>query len=266
MQTFVLECGSAPLLVSLPHDGTFVPEEMAARLTAPARALPDTDWHVGRLYAIARALDASILRPYASRYVVDLNRAPDGAALYPGRRETGLVPLRTFADEPVWREGAAPDTAEVSARVDAWWRPYHAALAGELARLRRRHPRVVLWEGHSIRSQVPMLFDGRLPDYNLGTAGGASCDVALRDALGAQLARFDDRTHAVDGRFKGGWITRHYGRPQDGVHAVQLELAQCTYMDEDSFAWDEDGASRVQREIGRLLRECVRFAAAAGPA
>lgn len=262
MQTYGLEQGTAPLLVSLPHDGTFVPDELAERLSAPARALPDTDWHVGRLYAVARALDASILRPYASRYVVDLNRSPEGAVLYPGRRETALVPLVTFADEPVWREGMAPDAAERAARVDAWWRPYHAALAGELARLRRRHPRVVLWEGHSIRSRVPMLFDGRLPDYNLGTADGASCDPALRAVLAHALAGFDGRSHAVDGRFKGGWITRHYGRPDGGVHAVQLELAQCTYMDEDSFAWDEDGAGRVQREIGVLLRACLAFASA----
>lgn len=262
MQTYVLECGSAPLLVSLPHDGTFVPDEVAARLTAPARALPDTDWHVGRLYAVARALDASILRPYASRYVVDLNRSPDGAALYPGRRETGVVPTVTFADEPVWREGMAPDGDEIAARVDAWWRPYHAALAAELARLRRRFPRVVLWEGHSIRSRVPMLFDGRLPDFNLGTAGGASCDPTLGEALARALGGFVGRTHAVDGRFKGGWITRHYGRPREGVHAVQLELAQCTYMDEDSFVWDEDGAGRVQREIGVLLLACLAFASA----
>lgn len=261
MQAFVLEQGAAPLLVSLPHDGTLVPDDLCARLAPAARALPDTDWHVARLYAIARALDASILRPLASRYVVDLNRSPEGAALYPGRRETGLVPTTTFADEPVWLPGAEPDAAEIAARVDAWWRPYHAALRDELARLRRQHPRVVLWEGHSIRSRVPMLFDGRLPDFNLGTAGGASCDLALRDALARELASFAGRTHAIDGRFKGGWITRHYGRPGDGVHAVQLELAQCTYMDEDSFAWDEQAAARVQREIGRLLRAALAFAA-----
>jgi N-formylglutamate deformylase len=261
VQTFVLEQGTAPLLVSLPHDGSFVPDDLRARMTPVARELPDTDWHVARLYAVARAFDASILRPYASRYVVDLNRSPEGSALYPGRRETGLVPTVTFADEPVWQPGAEPDAAEVAARIDAWWRPYHAALKDELARLRRRHPRVVLWEGHSIRSRVPMLFEGRLPDFNLCTADGTSCDPALRDALARELATFEGRTHAVDGRFKGGWIIRHYGRPRDGVHAVQLELAQCTYMDEDSFAWDEDGAARVQREIGRLLRACAGFAA-----
>lgn len=260
MQTCILEPGSAPLLVSLPHDGTFVPDDMVARLTPAARALPDTDWHVARLYAVARALDASILRPLASRYVVDLNRSPEGAALYPGRRETGLVPTVTFADQPVWLPGAEPDAAEIARRVETWWRPYHLALHDEIARLRSRHPRVVLWEGHSIRSRVPMLFDGRLPDFNLGTAGGTSCDPALRDALALELKAFEGRTHAVDGRFKGGWITRHYGRPGDGVHAVQLELAQCNYMDEDSFAWDDDAAAKLQREIGRLLRACLAFA------
>jgi N-formylglutamate deformylase len=261
VRTFVLEQGTAPLLVSLPHDGIVVPDDIAARLSPAARALPDTDWHVSRLYAVARAFDASILRPLASRYVVDLNRSPEGAALYPGQRETGLVPAVTFADEPVWLPGAAPDAAQIAQRVEAWWRPYHAALRDELARLRRRHPRVVLWEGHSIRSRVPMLFDGRLPDFNLGTADGGSCDPALRAALAREVASFEGRTHAVDGRFKGGWITRHYGRPHEGVHAVQLELAQCCYMDEDSFAWDEEGSSRMQREIGRLLRVAIAFAA-----
>jgi N-formylglutamate deformylase len=257
MQPYVLERGSAPLLVSLPHDGTFVPDDVAARLTPAARRLPDTDWHVSRLYAIARAFDASILRPAASRYVVDLNRSPEGAALYPGRRETGLVPMVTFADEPVWREGEAPDADEIAARRAAWWQPYHDALRGELARLRALHPRVVLWDGHSIRSRVPMLFDDQLPDFNLGTADGASCAPALREALARTLAGFEGRTHAVDGRFKGGWITRHYGRPMEGIHAVQLELAQCTYMDEETFAWDEGKAWRVQREIGRLLGGCL---------
>jgi N-formylglutamate deformylase len=260
VQAFILESGAVPLLVSLPHDGTHLPDAMLARLTPAARALPDTDWHLARLYAVARALDASILRPLASRYVVDLNRSPVGEALYPGRLDTGLVPLSTFDGAAVWREGAAPDAAEVAARVDAWWRPYHAALAGEIARLRSRHPRVVLWEGHSIRSRVPLLFDGRLPDFNLGTADGASCDPRLRESLAREIASFVDRSHAVDGRFKGGWITRHYGRPRDGVHAVQLELAQCTYMDEDAFAWDDAAASVVQREIGRLLRRCLDFA------
>ena len=167
MDAFTLHRGSAPLLISLPHDGSALPDDIAARMTPAARRVPDTDWHVGRLYAFAEALGASILRPRWSRYVVDLNRPADGAALYPGRRETGLVPTITFAGEAIYRDGHEPDAAETAARVDTYWRPYHAALAGELARLRERHGRVVLWEGHSIRSVVPMFFDGRLPDLEL---------------------------------------------------------------------------------------------------
>jgi N-formylglutamate deformylase len=263
MQTFVLERGSAPLLVSLPHDGTFVPEVLLARMQPAARALPDTDWHVARLYAIARTLDASILRPLASRYVVDLNRPADGGLLYPGQRETGVVPTITFADQPIWCPGAEPTADEIAVRIEAWWRPYHEALAGELARLRARHPRVVLWDGHSIRAQVPMLFAGRLPDLNLGSADGASCAPSLQAALATVLAGQAVYTHAVNGRFKGGWITRHYGQPHDGVHAVQLELAQCTYMDEDTLAWDEARAASVQRLLGVLLRTALEFATAA---
>jgi N-formylglutamate deformylase len=260
MQTFVLERGRAPLLVSLPHDGSWIPDPLAERMTLPAREAPDTDWHVGRLYAVARAFDASIIRPFASRYVVDLNRAATGGVLYPGQRETGVVPLTTFADEPIYRAGAAPDGDEIAHRVAQWWQPYHDALGGELQRLRGIHRSVVLWDGHSIRSEVPMLFDGRLPDFNLGTADGASCAAPLQARLGAVLQALSGFSHAINGRFKGGWITRNYGVPKSGVHAVQLELAQRCYMDEQSLAWDEGLAGSVQRAIGALLASCVAFA------
>src|SRR5512139_560080 len=166
-----LSRGTAPLLISLPHDGSAIPADIAARMTPAARRSLDTDWHVGQLYApLAGALDASVLRPSLSRYVVDLNRPADGHALYPGRRETGLVPTIGFDGAPLYRDGMEPDTDEVAHRVARYWQPYHDALAAELARLVREHGRVVLWEGHSIRSHVPMLFDGQLPDFNLGTA------------------------------------------------------------------------------------------------
>lgn len=260
MQTFVLERGRAPLLVSLPHDGSWIPDALSERMSLAAREAPDTDWHVGRLYAVARAFDASIIRPFASRYVVDLNRAATGGVLYPGQRETSVVPLTTFADEPIYRAGAAPDANEIAQRVVQWWQPYHHALGEELARLRAIHPRVVLWDGHSIRSEVPMLFDGRLPDFNLGTADGTSCAPQLQTRLAAALDAQTGYSHAVNGRFKGGWITRHYGIPADGIHAVQLELAQRSYMDEHSLAWDESLAGSVQRVIGALLACCVGFA------
>lgn len=257
MDTYTLERGSAPLLVSLPHDGSAIPDDIAACMHPRARQAPDTDWHVGKLYAFACELGASIIRPYWSRYVVDLNRPPDGHSLYPGQRGTGLVPEVMFDDRPIYLDGQAPDAGEVAVRVDAYWRPYHAALKQELARLHSEHGRAVLWEGHSIRSEVPMLFDGRLPDFNLGTAAGSSCRHALSKALDAVLKDQSDYTHVLDGRFKGGYITRHYGNPDAGIDAVQLELAQINYMDEDSFQYLPERAAQVQGIIRSLLETCL---------
>ncbi|MGS0996835.1 N-formylglutamate deformylase [Rhodanobacter sp. UC4436_H3] len=258
MDTFTLHRGRVPLLISLPHDGSFIPADIAARMPPAARRSPDTDWHVARLYEpLAEALGASVLKPAASRYVVDLNRPADGHALYPGQRETGLVPLIGFDGEPLYRDGDAPDAAEVQRRINEYWQPYHDALAQELARLRAEHGRVVLWEGHSIRSRVPMLFEGRLPDFNLGTANGASCDAALQMRLADGLQAQSRFSVAINGRFKGGYITRHYGRPDAGVQAVQLELVQLNYMDEASFAYDASKASQVQALIESLLRTCL---------
>jgi N-formylglutamate deformylase len=258
MDTFTLHRGRVPLLISLPHDGSFIPADIAARMQPAARRSPDTDWHVARLYEpLAEALGASVLKPLASRYVVDLNRPADGHALYPGQRETGLVPLLGFDGEPLYREGAVPDAAEVQRRMNDYWQPYHDALAQEIARLRAEHGRVVLGEGHSIRGRVPMLFEGRLPDFNLGTADGASCDGALQARLVERLQAQSRYSVAVNGRFKGGYITRHYGRPDTGVQAVQLELVQLNYMDEASFAYEASKASQVQALIGELLRVCL---------
>ena len=262
MEHFTLHRGSTPLLVSLPHDGTAIPDDIVARMTPQALRVPDTDWHVGLLYAFAKDLGASVIAPRWSRYVVDLNRPPDGHALYPGRSETGLVPYNTFASDPVYQPGAEPGAEEIAARVETYWRPYHAALQEELQRLRETHGRAVLWDGHSIRSRVPMFFDGRLPDFNLGTANGASCSPALQQRLTQVLDRFagpaaSGYSHAINGRFKGGHITRHYGKPDDGVDAVQLELAQCTYMDEETFEYESDRAAPVQQVIRALLELCV---------
>jgi len=257
MTIFTLHRGSAPLLVSLPHDGTAVPDAIAARLTPSARQVPDTDWHVSQLYAFARALGASILAPRHSRYVVDLNRPPDDTSLYPGRNTTGLCPLVQFSGEPVYLPGQAPSAYEVAARVDTYWRPYHAALAGELDRLHATHGRAVLWEGHSIRAVVPFLFEGQLPDFNLGTADGASCSTGLQQRLTGVLEGQDAYSFVVNGRFKGGYITRHYGRPGQGIDAVQLELAQRRYMDEATFAYVEERAGPTQALIRRLLEAAL---------
>jgi N-formylglutamate deformylase len=254
--TFTLHRGRAPLLVSLPHDGSDIPEALAARMTAEARRAPDTDWHVSRLYAFARdVLGASLLVPRYSRYVVDLNRPPDDTSLYPGQNTTGLCPARRFSGDDVYRAGCAPDEQEVHERVERYWRPYHEALAAELERLRGGHGRVALWEGHSIRgSDLPFLFDGRLPDLNLGTASGASCRPDVQRALEATLAAQADYDWVCNGRFRGGYITRHYGRPGEGVDAVQLETSQRTYMDESTALFDATKASRLQPLLERLLR------------
>jgi N-formylglutamate deformylase len=249
---FQLHRGTAPLLVSLPHDGSAIPAELAGRMHERARAAPDTDWHVARLYAFARELGASMLVPNYSRYVVDLNRPPDDVSLYPGQNTTGLCPIVQFSGEPVYLD-VHPSPEEIQRRVDAYWRPYHAALAGELHRLRDAHGRVVLWEGHSIRGECPFLFEGRLPDFNLGTAGGTSCSPLLQDRLVAILAKSGGYDFVANGRFKGGYITRHYGEPANGIDAVQLEISQRIYMDEDSFEYDEDKAAGAQRVIRRLL-------------
>ena len=255
MANYTLQRGSAPLLISLPHDGSFIPEEIAARLQPPSRRSPDTDWHVGRLYEpLAQKLGASVLRPTASRYVIDLNRPADGHPLYPGQRETGLVSTIGFDGMPLYLDGEAPDEAEVQQRINEFWKPYHLALAQEIARLLDEHGRVVLWEGHSIRSRVPLLFEGQLPDFNLGTAAGASCDGALQWRLETCLQSQSRFSFAINGRFKGGYITRQYGAPESGVQAVQLELAQINYMDEESFAYDASKATSVQELIARLLQ------------
>lgn len=197
--------------------------------------------------------------------MVDLNRPPDDVSLYPGRNTTGLLPLRQFSGEPVYLPGAEPDDGELQARVERYWRPYHAALAGELDRLRARFGRVVLWEGHSIRSEVPFLFEGRLPVFNLGTAAGASCSPALAADLAAVLAGQDAHDHVVDGRFQGGYITRHYGQPAAGVEAVQLELAQRAYMDEAGGAYLPRRAERIEPVLRALLSACLRHAEGPGP-
>ncbi|OOG50221.1 N-formylglutamate deformylase [Rhodanobacter sp. C01] len=252
---FDLQRGRVPLLISLPHDGSHIPDHIAARMRPAARRSPDTDWHVGRLYEpLASALGASVLKPLASRYVIDLNRPADGHALYPGQRETGLVSTIGFDGEPLYLEGVLPDAAEIQQRINDYWRPYHQAISHELARLCAEHGRAVLWEGHSIRSRVPMLFDGQLPDFNLGTASGQSCGASLQGRLQSCLESQSRFSFAVNGRFKGGYITRHFGAPDAGVQAVQLELAQCNYMDEESFEYDGKKAATVQELIERLLR------------
>ncbi|MBU2410757.1 MAG: N-formylglutamate deformylase [Gammaproteobacteria bacterium] len=252
--------GTRPLLISMPHVGTYLPPALAARFTDEARHVPDTDWHLERLYDFADELGASVLFATHSRYVVDMNRPPDNANLYPGQDTTGLCPVDTFDKTPVYAAGDVPDEAEIQTRVDAIWRPYHRQLWAELDRLRSVHGRIALWDAHSIRSVLPRFFEGRLTDMNLGTANGASCDPSLAAAL-LGIAQSDPAYSGVlNGRFKGGHITRTYGNPAQGVHAVQLEMTQASYMQEQlPFDYLPDVASRVQPLLRQMIETVLEF-------
>ena len=251
--TYRLICGSSPLLVSVPHCGTELPANLATRLVPRALAVEDTDWFLDRLYAFAADLGASLLVPRYGRYLIDLNRPSENTPMYPGQNNTELCPTRFFTGEPLYREGQAPDDGEITERVALYWRPYRQALADELVRLKQAHGHAVLFDAHSIRSELPWLFDGQLPHMNLGTVGGSSCAASLRDALAQVLAAAPAYSHVVDGRFKGGHITRAHGRPGEGLHAVQLEMCWRSYMDETPPRWNEERAAQVTP----LLRQLV---------
>lgn len=259
-ETFELHCGSAPLLVSVPHAGTTIPPDLRSRLRPDAIAVADTDWHLDALYAFVRGLGASLIVPQLSRYVIDLNRPPDNAPMYAGTNNTELCPTRAFTGAPIYHEGGEPDATEVARRIEACWRPYHDALATELARLKAAHGHAILFDGHSIKSQLPWLFDGALPDLNLGTAAGASCALSLRDTLAQALQTQSRFSHVIDGRFKGGYITRRYGQPASGVHAVQLEMCWRCYMNEaPPFVIDPARVAVLQPVLEGLMQALLRW-------
>ncbi|MDO9002457.1 MAG: N-formylglutamate deformylase [Aquabacterium sp.] len=256
--TYTLQRGQQPLLISIPHLGTLLPDEVRMQLLPEADALCDTDWHLDHLYDFALDLGVSVLGAKVSRYAIDLNRPATGESLYPGQATTGLCPTQTFRGDPLYAPGHEPDAAEVQRRLDTYWRPYHQALQAELDRLRALHGQVLLWEAHSIASVLPLLFDGKLPDFNFGTAEGRSCAPPLINAVLAQLPTNGTLTHVHNGRFKGGHITRHYGQPSQGVHAIQLEMCQSLYMEEAApFAYRPDLALQVQPLLKNLISTAI---------
>lgn len=257
MPTFTLHQGHIPLLLSLPHNGSEIPDDIRAALRPFAQTAPDTDWFVDRLYAFARDMGASVLVPRYSRYVIDLNRPPDDVSLYPGQNSTGLCPRTAFTGEPIYLDGKEPDAEAVVRRRTQYWQPYHAALQAELQRLKRQHGKVLLWEGHSIRPELPFLFEGRLPDFNLGTADGRSFPEDGLRRLETVLSAQSAYSWVSNGRFKGGYITRHYAEPDERIHAFQLELAQSAYLDEAMTAFDEARAAPVQALLERLMRAAL---------
>ena len=244
--------GDGPVVFGLPHTGKWLPQDVFARLNPRGQALADTDWHVDRLYD-GLLPSATTVRATFHRYLIDANRAPSGDSLYPGQNTTGLVPLTDFDGVPIWSE--TPDATEIEARRAAYHAPYHAALAAELARVYAQHGVAILYDCHSICSHIPFLFDGTLPDFNIGTNGGTTCAPRIEQAVTAICAQAKGYTSVLNGRFKGGWTTRHYGQPDTGIHAIQMELAQSTHLSTEAppFSYDSAKAERVRPHLRRIL-------------
>jgi N-formylglutamate deformylase len=260
--------GDAPLILSIPHAGVEIPAAIACTLVSPWLARRDADWWTDRLYDFGDSLGATVVRTSMSRTVIDVNRDPFGASLYPGQATTELCPTTTFDGDPLYRTDAEPNAAAVAARRETYYLPYHAALADEIKRLKKLHERIVLYDCHSIRSRIPRLFDGELPNFNLGTNNGASCAPALTAAV-ERVCDATPYSRVTNGRFKGGYITRHYGCPEKGVHALQMELACRSYMSEkpgpvEPANWpphyNETQAASLRQTLQQVLRICLAFA------
>ncbi len=259
MKMVEVERGTGPIVLGLPHTGTWLPDDVAARLNDLGRALADTDWHIDRLYD--GLIDgATTVRATYHRYLIDANRDPDGASLYPGQNTTGLVPLTDFDGRPIW--DLPPETDEIEDRRRRYHAPYHAALAAELQGTVRRHGIAILYDCHSIRSHIPYLFDGTLPDFNIGTNDGESCAAILEARVAATCKAHPEYSSVLNGRFKGGWTTRHYGRPAQGIHAIQMELAQSAYLAEETLPWRYDmaKATRLRHVLTDILQSLADLA------
>jgi len=264
--------GNSPLLISMPHVGTSIPKEIAAHMTQDALQMPDVDWHLPLLYDMAEKYDATVLSAEYMRYVIDLNRSAEDTCLYPGQDVTGLCPIDTFDKQPVYLAGRQPDELEIKSRIEQYWRPYHNKLASELKRIHAIHGIVLLWDAHSIASHVPRFFEGKLPDLNFGTADRQSCDESLESALRNTMQNYQNGiekklssaqkySYVFNGRFKGGYITRHYGVPTLNIHALQLEMNQCIYMQESPhYTYQESLAQAVKPLLSDLLATCLAWA------
>ncbi len=248
---FNAHSGDTPLLISVPHDGREIPDDIRAAMTAAGLSIPDTDWHVAELYDFAKQMSANMVVANYSRYVIDLNRAADDAALYPGQIATGLCPEQTFSGEAIYATTGVDEPAQAM-RVEHFWRPYHQHIQDTLDSLRQRHGYALLWDAHSIPSTVPRLFDGELPELSLGSNDGKSCSAAIEAAV-AEVAKGSAHSAVINGRFKGGYITRQYGDPDEGVQALQLEIAQRSYMGEETLVLDKEKAAALRVTLQKML-------------
>lgn len=256
MAVFEITQGSSPIILAFPHTGTDVPSEIWNRLNDNGKLLADTDWHIHELYSGLLA-DATAVRATFHRYVIDANRDPSGVSLYPGQNTTELVPTTDFDGVAIWVDGQEPVAEDIARRIETFHTPYHAALSAEIERVKAEHGIAVLYDCHSIRSHIPFLFDGKLPDFNIGTDSGRTCDRRIEEAASQIAADAEGYTSVVNGRFKGGWTTRHYGKPQAGIHAIQMELAQITHLVREAppFTYDRAKAERLREHLSLILRK-----------
>jgi len=260
MNPVIVTEGESPVILGMPHGGTEIPDSLAPRLNADGRAVADTDWWIERLYD-GLLDDASVVRATFSRYVIDANRDPSGASLYPGQNTTGVCPTTTFDGAPIYETGQDPGDDEIAERTAAFHGPYHAALSEQIDRARARHGVAVLYDCHSIRSLIPYLFDGQLPVFNIGSNDGATCDHRVETTVTDVCANAEGYDHALNGRFKGGWTTRRYGQPATGVHAIQMEMAQRVYMDEAApWTYRAARAGKVRQHLQEILNRLERLA------
>jgi formiminoglutamase len=234
--------GDSPVILGMPHGGTWLPDDLSTRLNDNGRKLADTDWHIDRLYAGLLPGVTTVAATF-HRYVIDANRDPAGHSLYPGQNTTELCPTTDFDGLPIWAEGQAPSAAEIDARREAFHTPYHLALQYQIDRVKARHGSVILWDCHSIRSLIPFLFEGALPHFNIGTNDGTTCAGLIETATRAPCVSAPGFDTVVNGRFKGGWTTRHYGRPETGTHAIQMEIAQRAYLSAEAAPWAFDATT-----------------------
>ena len=255
--SYSLTTSKIGMLISMPHNGQLIPDDIANTMTDNARKVPDTDWYMDKLYDFAQDLGIAVISPNYNRYVIDLNRNIDGVNLYPGANSTELCPTTAFDLSPLYLAGQEPDEAEVKRRIDLYWQPYHQALADTLAKMKAQFGKVVLLDAHSILSQVPRFFDGKLPDFNFGSVDGQSCSPDLVEKI--KQLDLSPYTSVVNGRFKGGYITRGYGNPKENIHAVQLELSQHTYMDEPSAHYNELKAAQVKEKLQGFVKCLADF-------
>lgn len=247
--------GKQPLMISMPHNSSIIPVELESRLTKDGKNAADTDWFIDRLYDFAQLLGVHIIKPTWSRLYIDLNRDPEGVELYPGSNSTELCPTTEFSGKPVYLPGKEPNPSEISQRLEIAWRPYHQCIKETLTKMVSEHGYAILFDAHSIRSRVPRFFDGQLPDFNFGNNSGKSCDRVLIDKL--EGLNYKNWTQVTNGRFKGGYITRHYGNPAQNIHSIQLELSQSTYMDEEYMRWDESKAEQLKRQLQSIVQTLI---------